>query len=110
MAKMKSDYWRGSGPEPTEYARVHDPLHGFREDSSTMSDAVTRVSNAIKGWMETKSAGGVDEAIASLKTEWLKNGGSHEKWDLVVLKAFQTSGYARQFQREVNKELRSKKR
>ena len=94
MSKKKPlQLWRGDGPQPSEYDKQRDPMHGDRAGDEVQDSYCTRIALAIKSWMANKAAKSFDDSIRNIKLDWIQAGGSILNFEKIQEKAFLVSGY-----------------
>jgi hypothetical protein len=90
MAKAKSDYWRGSGPEPVEYARLRDPLHGLAK-SDLQAEWEQKIVTLYLSWTKhTISSAVLDKRVSEMQASWRALGGSDGLWKVMYTKALRS--------------------
>ena len=94
MSKRKPlAIWRGDSPQPSEYDKQRDPLHGDFGGNEIGDSFGKRIVLALKSWMANKGSIACDEAIRSIRLDWIRQGGSVDVFAKIQERAFVSSGY-----------------
>lgn len=88
--------WKNDSPQPDWYDKHADPLHGDFAGNEVGDSFGKRLVLAIKAWLSNQNSVSCDEAVQSIKLDWIRQGGSIEVYQGILERAFVASGYYRQ--------------
>jgi hypothetical protein len=99
---FKPNMWRGSGPEPVDFAQQRDPLHtvSVLDGAFDQQKMLAELISVFKEWITNHSVN-IQPKLDGIKQDWCNSGGSLDIYNQMEMRAINDSGYAKALCKEI---------